>query len=169
MTDLTGTWKLDPSHSWAGFTARHAMVTKVRGHFEEVDATVEHDGTTAAVTALLQANSFTTGNNDRDAHVKSEDFLGAETYPTVTFEGKLLGDELVGELTIRDVTRPVTLAAEVTEPVTDPFGNVRIGAEASGTISRKDFGLTWNVPLDGGGVLVSDKIKLELDLSFVKA
>ena len=166
---LSGNWKLDPTHSEAGFTARHAGISKVRGRFSDVDATVDyHDDGTADVTATLQADSFTTGNADRDGHVKSADFLDVANFPTLTFAGKYGGSELSGDITIHGVTKPITFEVESSEEVTDPFGNVRVGVEAQATISRKDFGLTWNAALETGGVLVSDRIKLNLDLSFIK-
>lgn len=165
---LAGTWALDPTHSEVGFTVRHAGISKVRGKFGEVEATVDHDGQQATVTATAQAASFTTGNADRDAHVKSADFLEVDTYPTVDFTGTFDGEELAGELTVHGVTRPVTFDVEVFGEATDPFGNKRLGAEAKATINRKDFGLTWNAALEAGGVLVSDKVVLSLDLSFIK-
>lgn len=169
MADFTGFWELDPAHSEVGFVARHAGISKVKGRFTEVAAHVDHDGTGAHIEATAKAASFTTGNEERDAHVKSEDFLAVDQYPELTFQGKLEdSDTLTGDLTIRGVTRKVTFDVEHSEPVEDPFGNTRVGVEATATISRKDFGLTWNVTLPGGNMLVSDKINIVLDLSFVK-
>lgn len=168
MTHLTGNWKLDPAHSDVGFVVRHAGISKVRGKFSTVDATVTHDGDAATVEAVAQAASFDSGNADRDAHVRGADFLDVEKFPTVEFKGKLEGDELSGDLTIHGVTRPVTFDVELTDEVVDPFGQTRVGAEARATINRKDFGLTWNAALEAGGVLVSDKVQLTLDLAFVK-
>lgn len=170
MADFTGSWDLDPTHSEVGFVARHAGVSKVKGRFTEVVGHVAHGGTEVHVDATAKATSFTTGNDDRDAHVKSEDFLAVEQYPELAFQGKLEDNgTLAGELTIRGVTRKVTFDVEYSEPVEDPFGNTRVGVEATATISRKDFGLTWNVTLPGGNMLVSDKISIVLDLSFIKA
>ncbi|MCU0301926.1 MAG: YceI family protein [Candidatus Nanopelagicales bacterium] len=179
MTDYTeyqGTWTIDPSHTRLGFVARHAMVTKVRGQFEEFAGTIVIDAanpsaSTANVT--VQLASVNTGSADRDAHLRSPDFFDVETNTEMTFVStgvKQDGDEFVmlGDLTIKGVSRPVELELEPTGVATDPFGNVRAGFEGEAEISRKDFGLTWNVALEAGGVLVSDKIKIQLDVSAIK-
>jgi polyisoprenoid-binding protein YceI len=179
MTDLTavtGTWNLDVAHTRLGFSAKHAMVTTVRGAFGEFDGSLTLDGANPAASSAevtIQAASFASGNDQRDAHVRGADFLDVESYPTLTFRSTQVrtdGDEfvLVGELTIRGTTRPVEIAVELEGVENDPWGNKRIGFAGETTISRKDFGLTWNVPLDGGGLLVSDKVKITLDVSAVR-
>ncbi|WP_130864569.1 YceI family protein [Acidipropionibacterium timonense] len=179
MTDITavnGTFTLDASHSRLGFVTRHAMVTKVRGAFEDFSGTASGNGTdpsSVKVEVTAQAASFTTGSADRDAHVKSADFLDVEQYPTVTFSSTsaaISGDvlELTGDLTIHGQTRSVTIPFEFGGEATDPFGNDRIGFEGRTKISRKDFGLTWNAALETGGVLVSDDVTLELEISAIK-
>ena len=177
LTQYTGTWTIDPTHTRLGFVTRHAMVTKVRGSFTQFEGTLTLDGanpsaSTAALTAQLA--SVDTGNADRDNHLRSADFFDVENNPAMTFATTSVkqtdGDEfvLVGDLTIKGVTRPVEIEVELDGIVTDPFGNTRAGFEGETEISRKDFGLTWNVPLDGGGVLVSDKVKIQLDVSATK-
>ena len=172
-----GTWTIDPSHSRLGFVARHAMVTKVRGQFDEYAGTLVVDAanpsaSTANVT--VQLASVNTASPDRDAHLRSADFFDVENNKEMTFAStgvKQDGDEftMLGDLTIKGVTRPVELELEPTGVATDPFGNVRAGFEGETEISRKDFGLTWNVALEAGGVLVSDKIKIQLDVSAIKS
>ncbi len=174
--ELTGNYVLDDSHSRLGFVARHAMVTKVRGAFTEFSASGHFDtetpsNSTAAVT--IQAASLETGNDDRDNHLKSNDFFEMDTYPEIRFTSTAVeadGDDyrVTGDLTIKDTTKPVTIDFAYTGAATDPFGNERIGFEASVQVNRKDWGLTWNAPLDAGGVLVSEKVTLELDLSAIK-
>jgi polyisoprenoid-binding protein YceI len=179
MTDLqnvTGTWNLDVAHTRLGFAAKHAMVTTVRGSFGEFEGSLTLDGETPAnsrADVTIQAASFTSGNEQRDGHVRGEDFLDVANHPTLTFRSTDVrsdGDDfvLVGDLTIRGTTRPVQIAVELEGVEKDPFGNQRIGFSGETTISRKDFGLTWNVPLDGGGLLVSDKVKITLDVSAVR-
>ena len=175
-TDYNGTWTIDPSHTRLGFVARHAMVTKVRGAFEDVAGTIVIDsanpsGSTAAV--AVQLASINTGSPDRDAHLRSADFFDVEVNTDMTFASTTVkddGDEfvMIGDLTIKGVTRPIELELEPTGVATDPFGNVRAGFEGVAELSRKDFGLTWNVALEAGGVLVSDKIKIQLDVSAIK-
>jgi polyisoprenoid-binding protein YceI len=180
MTDYSaydGTWTIDPSHTRLGFEARHAMVTKVRGSFEDFAGTIVIDsanpsGSTASV--AVQLASVNTGSADRDAHLRSPDFFDVEVNKEMTFAStvvKQAGDEFVmlGDLSVKGVTRPVEIELVPTGLVTDPFGDVRIGFEGSTEISRKDFGLTWNVALEAGGVLVSDTIKIQLDVAAVKA
>ncbi|HQR79731.1 MAG TPA: YceI family protein [Actinomycetota bacterium] len=180
MTDLnqySGTWTLDPAHTRIGFSARHAMVTKVRGSFTDFTGSLTLDAANPAnskATLTAQLASVDTGSPDRDAHLVSADFFDVANFPAMTFESTTVkqtdDDEfvLVGELTIKDVTRPVEIEVELDGVVTDPFGNIRAGFEGEAEISRKDFGLTWNVALDAGGVLVSDKIKIQLDVSATK-
>ncbi|MCB0920202.1 MAG: YceI family protein [Actinobacteria bacterium] len=177
LTQYTGTWTIDPTHTRLGFVARHAMVTKVRGSFNEFSGSLTLDGANPAASSAevtVQMASVDSGTPDRDAHLTSPDFFNVEAFPTMTFTSTAVkqdGDEfvLVGDLTIKDVTRPVEIEVELDGIVTDPWGNTRAGFAGETEISRKDFGLTWNVPLDGGGVLVSDKIKIQLDVSATKS
>jgi len=177
LSELTGTWTIDPSHSRLGFSAKHAMVTTVRGAFKDFEGTLVLDGSDpsrSSATVTIRTESFDSGVADRDAHVRGTDFLDVEKFPTLTFTSTKVvqdGDEYVmsGDLTIKDVTRSVDLTLEFEGSQKDPWGNNRAGFTGGTTISRKDFGLTFNVPLDGGGVLVSDKVKIQLDVSAIKS
>ena len=177
LTDLKGTYVLDPSHSQLGFVARHAMVTKVRGSFNEVTGTATIDGAHPEASTLsvdIKAASLNTRTADRDAHVRSADFLDTETYPDITFRSTgfaIEGDtvDVTGDLTIRDTTRTLTIPFEFQGAATDPFGNDRIGFEGSVAVNRSDFGLTWNAALETGGFLVADKVVLEFEVSAIKA
>ena len=171
----TGTYVIDPSHSEIGFTARHAMVTKVRGRFTEVEGSlvIGEDADATSAEATIQTSSVTTGAPDRDAHLRSGDFFDVEQFPTIAFRStgvRQAGDDhvLEGDLTIKDVTKPVTLKVEFGGAATDPFGNARVGFSAETDVEREDWGLTWNAALEAGGVLVSKKIKLTLDVSAIK-
>ena len=176
IDDITGDYTLDVSHSRLGFVARHAMVTKVRGQFGAFTGTAHIDEATPAdskVDISIDVASIETGSPDRDGHLKSGDFFDAETYPTITYSStdvKRAGSDwtITGDLTIKDVTKPVTIEFEQTGSARDPFGNVRVGFEGETTINRKDWGLTWNAALETGGVLVSEKVKLEFDISAIR-
>ena len=176
IDDTTGDYTLDTSHSRLGFVARHAMVTKVRGQFGGFEGTAridEANPSASKVDLTIQVASVDTGSADRDGHLKSGDFFDVETYPTITFtstEVKRDGSDwaVTGDLTIKDVTKPVTIEFEHTGSARDPFGNLRVGFEGETTINRKDWGLTWNAALETGGVLVSEKIKLEFDVSAIR-
>jgi polyisoprenoid-binding protein YceI len=176
LPDIAGDYTLDPSHSRLGFSARHAMVTKVRGSFEDFTATAHVDAANPAASSVevtIQAGSVTTGSADRDGHLRSADFFDVEQFPTWTFRSTDVAREgstwtVTGDLTIKDVTRPVTIEFEETGAATDPFGNARIGFEGEVTVNRKDWGLTWNAALETGGVLVSEKVKLEFDISAIR-
>ncbi|HMC40739.1 MAG TPA: YceI family protein [Acidimicrobiales bacterium] len=177
-TITTGTYQVDPTHSRIGFVARHAMVTKVKGAFKEFVGTGYFDAedpTRSTLELTITATSVDTGNADRDAHLRGNDFLDMDTYPQITFRStaveQVSADEyrVTGDLTIKGVTRPVTIPFEVAGPVQDPWGNQRIGLEGRAEINRKDWGVTWNVALEAGGILVSEKIVLEFDVSAVKA
>ena len=178
MTDLsaiTGTWVIDPSHSRLGFETRHAVVTKVRGHFADFEGTivVGADAASSSATVSAKLDSIDTGSADRDGHLKSADFFDTENTNELKFVStgiKAAGDEFVvtGDLTIKGVTNSIDIKVEATGTATDPFGNARAGFEGTGELSRKDFGLTWNVALETGGFLVSDNIKLQLDISAIK-
>ena len=168
----TGTWAVDASHTEVGFTARHLMVTKVRGKFTVVEGTVTvaEPFSASQVRATVKLASIDTGSADRDAHLKSADFFDVENNPEMTFVStEVSEDTLKGDLTIKGVTRPVEFDLEFGGVATDPWGNTKAGFEASTEINRKDFGLEWNVALEGGGVLVSEKVKLNLDIQLTKA
>lgn len=176
MTDYTGTWVLDPAHTEIGFVARHAMVTKVRGNFEEFEgsAVVDQANPTASVVkAVIKTASVNTGNADRDGHVRGDDFFAVEQFPEMTFESTSFdisgqSGTVTGDLTLKGITKPVTLDVEVFGVEEDPFGNVRIGFEASTKINRKDFGVDFQAPLGSGGVLVSEQITIQIDGSGIK-
>lgn len=166
-----GTWVIDPSHSEVGFTARHLMVSKVRGSFEKFSGTltVADDFTASKVEATVDAASVNTRDENRDNHLRNDDFFAVETHPTWTFvstglSSKGSGYALAGDLTIKGVTKPVTLDLEVLGVNKDPWGNTKAGFSASTKINRKDFGIEWNAPLETGGFLVSDEVTLELEI-----
>ena len=166
-----GTWTVDPAHAEVGFTARHLMVARVRGRFADVSGTVEVGDTLAdtQVRAAAAATSISTNQADRDAHLRSADFFDVETYPELTFVStEVTEDSMTGELTIKGVTRPVTFGLEFEGVQADPWGNTKAGFEAEAEIKRADWGLTWNAAIEGGGVLVSDKIKIVLDVQLLK-
>jgi polyisoprenoid-binding protein YceI len=177
LTELTGTWTLDPAHTRIGFVARHAMVTKVRGAFNEFEGTATLDGANPAnsrAEVKIKAASIDTRNAQRDEHLRSNDFLAMNEYPEITFSStgvRQVDDttfELTGDLTIKGVTNSVTIPFTYEGAATDPFGNQRAGFEGSVVINRKDYGVTWNAALEGGGVLVSDKVTLEFEISAIK-
>jgi len=166
------TWTLDKQHIDIGFSAKHMMVTTVKGRFTDVEAEIELDEDqpeSSRVKAVITAGSLTTVNPDRDAHLKSADFLDVERFPALTFESTSVRKtgserfELAGDLTIRDVTRPVVLQGEFSGPVASPFGDRRAGFSLTGEIDREAFGLTWNVAMETGGLLVSKTVKLTID------
>ena len=170
MSDLTpGTWTLDPAHTSAAFTVRHAGISKARGQFTDVEGelVVAEGGEDLAFTATLKTESVSTSNPDRDAHLKSADFFDVENNPTITFRStELKGDTLHGELTINGTTKPVELDFTYEGAATDPFGIYRAGFTGETKISRKEFGLTWNAALEAGGVLVSDEVKILIEAEF---
>jgi polyisoprenoid-binding protein YceI len=173
---LAGDYQLDAAHTTIGFVARHAMVTKVRGSFDEFEGTVHIDEEVANSTVHLaiKAHSINTRNEMRDGHLRSNDFLAMDEFPEITFDStavELLDQDtaqITGDLTIRGVTKPITFEMEYSGSAKDPFGNLRVGFEGSVAISRKDWGITWNASLETGGVLVSDKVTLEFDVSAIK-
>jgi len=167
----TGTWAVDASHTEVGFVARHLMVSKVRGYFKDVEGTVEvaEDITQSRVDVTAQIASVETGSADRDAHLKSEDFFDAEKFPTMRFVSTSFdGSTLTGDLTIKDVTKSVEFDVDFGGVGQDPWGNTKAGFEATATVNRKDWGLTWNAAVEGGGVLVSDKIQITIDVQLAK-
>ena len=172
-----GTWNIDPVHSEFAFTARHAGVSKVRGHFEEIAGAVSIGETLedSSVTAEANASSISTRNEQRDGHLTSGDFFLAEEHPKLSFKSTAIRAddaeefETVGELTMRGVTKEVAFATEFAGVATDPNGNQVAGLSATATVNRKDFGMSFDAVLGGGELLVSDKIKIELELELVKA
>lgn len=179
MTDTTtldglaaGTWNIDAAHSALGFQVRHMMVSKVRGKFDEFDATLTVGDSleTTSVEAEVKMASINTGVGDRDNHLRTNDFFEVETYPTMTFKStKVTETELTGDLTIKNVTKPVTFDVDFGGVGPDAWGGTRAGFEATVEINRKEFGVDIEMPLQGGGVVVGDKVKITLDLEFVKA
>jgi polyisoprenoid-binding protein YceI len=171
-----GTYALDPAHTRIGFIARHLMVTKVRGSFGEFDGsiTIAEDPAKSTAEATIKAISIETGVADRDGHLRSGDFLEAEKYPQLTFaNARVVAQKgatftVRGDLTIKDVTKEVELAVELDGVVTDPFGNEKLAVSARTEINREDFGMTWNAALETGGVLVSQKIVIEIEAQAVR-
>ncbi|MEU9081368.1 YceI family protein [Streptomyces sp. NPDC048357] len=177
LAELTGDYVLDPAHTRIGFIARHAMVTKVRGAFHQFDGTAHLDGADPARSTaqlVIKAESIDTGVEQRDQHLRTNDFLDVPSFPDITFRTTSVEPRsdteyrVTGDLTIKDTTRPVSIDFEYTGTAVDPYGNRRVGLEGSVSISRKEYGVTWNAALEGGGVLVGDKVVLEFDISAIK-
>ncbi|MDP3714228.1 MAG: YceI family protein [Mycobacteriales bacterium] len=176
-SDLSGSYALDPTHTRIGFVARHAMVTKVRGQFTDYTADVVLDfenPANSSANVVIQVVSVDTGNAQRDEHLRTNDFFDAPTFPTITFTStgvKVVDSEtfqLVGDLTIKGISKPVTVDFELSGTAKDPWGGTRAGFDGKAVINRSDWGVSFNAALETGGVLVSDKITLEFDLSAVK-
>jgi polyisoprenoid-binding protein YceI len=173
---VAGTWNIDPVHSEVGFSARHMMVSKVRGRFTKFSGQLVTgaDPLASTVSAEIDLASITTGNDQRDDHIRSADFFEVENYPTMTFRStgiRVDGDNYVldGELTLKDVTKSVPLTLELNGFGPDPYGGTRAGFTATGEINRKDFNVNFNAPMQNGGVVVSDKIGLHLEIEAVLA
>jgi polyisoprenoid-binding protein YceI len=175
--EIAGDYEIDPGHTRLGFVARHAMVSKVRGSIPGVTGRIHLDAqdpsrSSAEINADME--TITTGQTQRDEHLRSADFFDVKSYPQLTFRStsaEQVSDDtfrLTGDLTVRDQTRPVTLDVELTGTARDPWGNDRVGFEVRGEISRKEWGVTWNAALETGGVMVGDKIKLEIDVEGIK-
>lgn len=177
VEDITGDYTIDPTHTRLGFSARHAMVTTVRGQFTDFAGTAHIDTANPAASKVeltIKTASIDTGVADRDGHLKSGDFFDAEANPEITFvstDVQRAGDDwtITGDLTIKGVAKPVTIEFEFTGSARDPFGNLRVGFEGGTSINRKGWGLSWNAALETGGVLVSEKIKLEFDVSAIQS
>lgn len=173
METLTKTtWAVDPTHSEVSFKVKHMMISTVRGFFKDFNASLEaeqEDLNDASFSFTAEIGSINTGNEDRDNHLKSDDFFNAAEYPTMKFESTSFdGESITGNLTIRDVTKEITLSADKSAVAVDPYGQTKVGLEISGEINRKDFGLTWSAVTEAGNVVVSDKVKLSADVQFVK-
>jgi polyisoprenoid-binding protein YceI len=177
-TGTRTTWQIDPAHTEVGFEVKHLMISKVRGGFGAVSGTIELDEAevgSSSATAEIEVASIDTREPQRDAHLRSADFFDAENFPKITFRSTRVARaggerlEVVGDLTIRGVTREVTLAVEEEGRAKDPWGGERVGFSATGRIDRRDFGLTWNQALETGGVLVANEIRLVLNVQAVKA
>ncbi len=176
---MTTTYKIDPAHSSAHFVVRHMMITNVRGGFSGVQGTIEYDSDNpqqSRIDAVIDVSKINTLDEQRDAHLKSPDFLHAGQYPTITFKSKKVapaGDgewKVTGDLTIHGTTKEAVLSVEgPTAEGKDPFGNIRIGASATTKIKRSDFGLTWNAAVETGGVLVGDDLRIELEISAIRS
>jgi len=167
----TGTWTIDPTHTQAEFVARHLMVSKVRGGFSGITGVIEvaEDPLESRIEVVIDVATVTSGTADRDAHLKSADFFDIETHPEIRFtstsvEARDRGWALTGDLTIKDVTRPVTLDFSFLGITQDPWGNTKAAFSASTEVEREDWGLTWNVALEGGGLLVSRNVRLEIEV-----
>ncbi|MET8290870.1 YceI family protein [Streptomyces sp. NPDC048448] len=177
LAALTGEYTIDPAHSTIGFVARHAMVTNVKGSFQDFEGALHLDGadpSRSTATIDVKMDSIETGSADRDTHLKSSDFFKTDEFPAMTFRSTkaeaLGGDDyrITGELSILGTTKPLTIDLEFNGSAKDPFGNERVGFEGKAEILRSEWGLTWNAALETGGVLVSDKIKLNFDISAIK-
>jgi polyisoprenoid-binding protein YceI len=165
-------WSIDNAHSEIAFKVKHMMISTVTGHFEDFTATVNTKGddfTHANFEFSAKTASINTKNSDRDTHLKSDDFFNSEKFPKMKFVSKSFdGEHLIGDLTIRDVTKEVTLDADFNGIAVDPYGQTKAGFEITGQINRKDFNLTWSAVTEAGSIVVSDKVKLVVDAQFVK-
>lgn len=165
-------WKIDTTHSEIAFKVKHMMISTVTGHFEDFDATITTDNddfNPSSVEFSAKIDSINTKNKDRDAHLKSDDFFNAEKFPELTFVSTHFdGSKLVGDLTIRDVTKSITLDVDLNGVAVDPYGQTKAGFEISGEINRKDYNLTWSAVTEAGNIVVSDKVKLVIDAQFIK-
>ncbi len=166
-------WNIDPTHSEISFKVKHMMISTVTGHFEDLNASVESendDFINADFNFIAKIDSINTKNSDRDAHLKSDDFFNADLYPEMIFNSTSFdGSSLVGDLRIRDITKEISLDVDFNGIAVDPYGQTKAGFEITGSINRKDFNLTWNAITEAGSIVVSDTIKLIVDLQFIKA
>ncbi|APU67113.1 YceI family protein [Christiangramia flava] len=171
----TTKWKIDPTHSEATFKVKHLMISTVTGKFKAFEGEVESEGDDFKKLKNIEfkadVKSIDTNNKDRDEHLKSDDFFAAEEHPQLVFKAESFdvnSEELHGELTIRNTTKPVTLEVEFGGVVEDPYGQTKAGLTVSGKINRKDFGLKWNAVTEAGSVVVSDQVRLNVDVQFIK-
>lgn len=165
-------WSIDQAHSEIAFKVKHMMISTVTGHFEDFQATAKTDGddfNNAAIEFSAKTASINTKNKDRDTHLKSDDFFNSQKFPEIKFVSKSFdGDQLIGDLTIRDVTKEITLDVDFNGIAVDPYGQTKAGFEIAGEVNRKDFNLTWNAVTEAGSIVVSDKVKLVIDVQFAK-
>ncbi len=165
-------WTIDSAHSEIAFKVKHMMISTLTGHFDDFNADAQTDGenfTNADLSFSAKTASINTKNKDRDAHLKSDDFFNSEQFPELKFVSKsFIGEKLVGDLTIRDITKEVVLEAELNGIAVDPYGQTKAGFEIRGEINRKDFNLTWSAVTEAGSIVVSDKVKLVVDVQFIK-
>ena len=165
-------WSIDPVHSEISFKVKHMMISTVTGHFENFEATAKTEGDSfqnATIAFSAKTASVNTKNKDRDAHLASDDFFNSEKFPEMKFVSKsFTGDQLTGDLTIRDVTKEITMDAEFNGIAVDPYGQTKADFEIRGEINRKDFGLTWGAITEAGSIVVSDKVKLVIDVQLIK-
>jgi polyisoprenoid-binding protein YceI len=172
-------WMIDPAHTLSGFTVRHLMVTNVRGSFEITRGSIEYtpgDPKSVKADIVIETRTVNTRNQKRDDHLRTDDFFNVEKFPTMTFKSRRVenvrpggGFDLVGDLTIRDVTKEIVLKVDgPTAPIVDPQGNRRVGASATTSISRKDFGVSWHRAIETGGVVVGDEVKIEIDVQVIE-
>ncbi|WP_117882795.1 YceI family protein [Aureibaculum luteum] len=165
-------WKIDNTHSEITFKVKHMMISTVTGYFENFDATINTNDESfenASVEFNAKINSINTKNKDRDTHLKSDDFFNSEKFPEMKFISKSFdGQQLIGDLTIKDVTKVVQLDVDFNGIAVDPYGQTKAGFEISGDINRKDYNLTWNAVTEAGNIVVSDKVKIVIDAQFIK-
>lgn len=167
-------WVLEPTHSEVLFKAKHLMITNVTGNFKTFNATVESEDESfnnAKISFSAETASVNTNNDQRDGHLKGADFFDSEKYPSIKFEAdnyNAASGKVTGNLTIKDITKPVTLDVEFAGTNKDPWGNLKAGFSLSGKINRKDWGLSWNAPLEQGGLLVSEEVKINAEVQFIK-
>ena len=168
----TTKWILDPSHSEVSFKVKHMMISTVTGHFDEFEASIEteqEDFKNAEMRFSAKVDSINTKNSDRDAHLKSEDFFNATAHPELSFTSTAFdGEKLTGKITLRGVTKEITLEVDYNGIVEDPYGQTKAGFEFTGSLNRKDFGLSWSAVTEAGNVVVSDKVKLIVNAQFIK-
>ena len=165
-------WTIDSAHSEIAFKVKHMMISTLTGHFDDFNADAQTDGdnfTNADLSFSAKTASINTKNRDRDAHLKSDDFFNSEQFPELKFVSKsFIGEKLVGDLTIRDITKEVVLETELNGIAVDPYGQTKAGFEIRGEINRNDFNLTWSAVTEAGSIVVSDKVKLVVDVQFIK-
>lgn len=165
-------WSIDNAHSEIAFKVKHMMISTVTGHFEDFEATAKTNDdnfNNAIIEFSAKTESINTKNKERDVHLKSDDFFNSEKFPEMKFVSKSFdGEHLIGDLTIRDVTKEITLNADFNGVAVDPYGQTKAGFEITGQLNRKDFNLTWSAVTEAGSIVVSDKVKLVIDVQFIK-
>lgn len=171
-TLVTTKWNIDTAHSEIGFKVKHMMISTVSGHIEDFKASIETEGEdfkNSKMHFIANTNSINTKNPDRDIHLRSDDFFDSEQFPEIKFNSKLFnGKQLLGDLTIKDITKEISLNVDFNGVAVDPYGQTKAGFEIRGEINRKDFGLVWSAVTEAGSIVVSDKVKLIIDAQFIK-